>query len=112
MLKSQVLVFHQQFQVDYVVPEHFPVGELQDMLVVPNKLPHTREDHRPHAYVVMDPYKVFYEVHRMEKQLYLYYKDLGVLACCMRQNDQPKLMNTRQLYQGQVWQNCSLNSFY
>ena len=57
----------------------------------------------------MDSYKVFYAVHRIGNQLDLYYKDLGVFACCMRQNDQPKLINTRQLCQGHVWQNCLLN---
>jgi hypothetical protein len=46
----------------------------------------------------------------MENQLYLYCSDLGVLAYCMHQNDQLKLMNTtRRLYQGQVWQNYSSN---
>jgi hypothetical protein len=60
---------------------------------------------------LMDPCKVFNAVHQMENQLYIYSRDLGVLAYCMHQNDQLKLMNTRQLYQGQVWQNYSLNLF-
>ncbi len=73
-------MFQQQFQVIYVVPERFPVGELQDMLVVLNLLPHTRKDHRRQVYVIMDPYKVFYAVHQMKNQLYLYYIDLSVLV--------------------------------
>ena len=93
------------------MPERFLVGELQVMLVVLNLLPHTREDHRRQLYVVMDPYKVFYADRQMKNHLYLYYRDLGVLACYMRQNDQPKLMNNRQLYQGQVWQHILFTKF-
>jgi hypothetical protein len=74
----------------------YRANEPEDVLDEPNLLRHTTNVHHPQMCDVMGAYTEFYAVNQIKNLLYLYYIVLGVLACCMRQNNQLNFMNIRQ----------------
>ena len=91
------------------MPVHYLADELQDMRLLNELALPYHKGPPPTGVCCNRSIQSIYAVHQMENQLHLYCRELGVFVCCMRQNDYLKLINTRQLYQGQFWQNYSSN---